>query len=183
MSTPNKLTCAQVGTLLTFYLDNNISPQLKAFIEAHFAVCPSCRAKFDALKSMIEDIRGANEELKKNELLNSKKQNEYDLIQSDISAYIDNELDDDANIRVKKYIISNPKAREELEKMYNLRNIILNSFEKTKNEAKFDFSKNIMRKINLHEEIYANDDFGKIMLIFATLFIFLSVTALLILGV
>lgn len=83
-----------------------------------------------------------------------------------LSAYVDNELSDEENIKVKKYIISNPQARQELEDLYKLRKVMQNSFEKTKQETKVDFSKFILRRIDIQKEIYGPDSFAKVVALF-----------------
>ena len=46
------------------------------------------------------------------------KKKQYADFKANLSAYIDNELDDKENIRIRKITISNPIARKDLEEMY-----------------------------------------------------------------
>lgn len=178
------LTCTQVGALLSFYLDNKLSNDLKCFVDAHLANCPTCRLKLETLKTMIKNLREVQCELScvKQDIEPKKVEDEvYNEFKTNLSAYIDNELKDEDNIRVKKYIISNPKARKEVESMYNLRNLLKNSFEKTKNDCKEDFTKNIFRRIDIKEEVYGNSDsFSKVVAIFVLIFTVFTFTAVLI---
>lgn len=176
------LTCTQVSALLSFYIDDKLSSQLKQFVESHLATCPTCRMKLETLRSMVTSLRDAQEKLasvKSNidENLNSPQ---YDEFKINLSAYIDNELNDEDNIKVKKYIISNPRARQEIESMYNLKKVLHNAFEKTKNEAKDDFSKYIMSKIDMQEEIYAPDPFAKVVAILLFILVVFTITAVVI---
>lgn len=175
------LTCTQVSALLSFYIDDKLSSQLKQFVEAHLEICPSCRAKLEALKCMVNSLKEVHkklESIKEEESLLPSPQ--YDAFKTNLSAYIDNELDDEENIKVKKYIVSNPKARKELENLYQLRKVLQNSFEKTKNESKSDFSKYVLKRIDIQEEIYGPDSFAKVVAIFALILIVFTITAVII---
>ncbi len=179
------LTCTQVSALLSFYIDDKLSSQLKQFVEAHLEKCPACRAKLEALQGMVISLREAHDKLSKSETIcdeinSSPSYNEF---KHNLSAYIDNELNDGDNIKIKKYIISNPKARIELENMYNLKRILHNSFEKTKNDSKEDFSKYILSKIDIQQEVYKQDSFARVVAIFVVLFAILTLTAVAIFGV
>ena len=60
---------------------------------------------------------------------------------SNLSAYVDNELNSIDSIKIKKIAISNPLARQDLENIYTFKKLLHSSFEKTKNELKNDYSK------------------------------------------
>lgn len=176
------LTCTQVSALLSFYIDDKLSIQLKQFVEAHLAVCPTCKSKLETLRSMVTSLRDAQEKLSSvksggEENLNSSQYEEFRI---NLSAYIDNELSDTDNIKIKKYIISNPKARQEIESMYNLKKALHNSFEKTKNESKDDFSRYIMSRIDMQEEVYGPDSFAKVVAIFLFILAVFTITAVVI---
>ena len=51
------------------------------------------------------------------------------------------------NIKIKKMTISNPNARKELEMMYKFKKVIHSAYEKTKNDSKFDYSKDIIAQL------------------------------------
>lgn len=175
------LTCTQVSALLSFYIDDKLSSQLKQFVEAHLEVCPSCRAKLEALQSMVKSLKEVHQKLTaikaEDDGLPSPQ---YDAFKENLSAYVDNELDDEDNIKVKKYVITNPKARKELENLYHLKKILNNSFEKAKNESKEDFSKYILKRIDIQEEIYGHDSFPKVVALFTLILIAFTITAVII---
>ena len=77
---------------------------------------------------------------------------QYRLFKTNLSAYIDNELSSDESLKMKKYTISNKQARKDLEDSYNIRRLMNESFLKTKNEAKKDFSKTIIKQLELEDE-------------------------------
>ena len=178
------LTCTQVSALLSFYLDDKLSVQLKQFVEAHLESCPDCKAKFEALKGMLSSLKEVHAKI--DSIQNSESSSEdnlNELLKINLSAYIDNELSDADNLKVKKNIISNVKVREELEKLYSLKKILHNSFEKAKNECKDDYSQLIFRRIDMHEEVYGNDSFTKVVAFFILIFTVFTVTAVLIFGI
>ena len=173
------LTCTQVSALLSFYIDDKLSSQLKQFVEAHLATCPACRAKLDALSNMVKSLKEVHKKLAdiKPESPEHQDSDQYNNFKTNLSAYIDNELTDDENIKIKKYVISNAKAREDLENMYTLKKVLTNSFEKTRNEAKEDYAKYILRRIDIHEEIYAPDSFAKVVALFIVILTVFTITA------
>lgn len=142
------LTCTQVSALLSYYIDDKLNDQLKQFVRAHLEVCPVCRAKYDALKDMVASLKEIKEKLAdfSVEKVPSDKENKDRSLYLNLSAYCDNELSDEENLRVKKNIISNPDARKKLETMNNLRKVLHDSFEKTKNESKGDYAKFILKR-------------------------------------
>jgi anti-sigma factor RsiW len=176
------LTCTQVGALLSFYLDDRLNDQLKQFVSAHLDVCPICRSKFDALKNMVSSLKDVHEKIstmspEEKSPVTSPQYNEF---KTNLSAYIDNELTDDQNIKIKKYVISNPKARKELESMYNLKKNLRISFEKSRNESKNDYSKLILKRIDIQDEIYGSDSFAKVVAIFIAIFALFTLSALIV---
>lgn len=180
------LTCTQVGALLSFYIDDKLNDQLKQFVEAHLEVCPTCRAKLESLKNMINGLREVHEKLKEISTddvevgEDSPQSAQYDAFKVNLSAYVDNELCDEENIKVKKYIISNPKARKDLENIYNLKKLMANSFDKSKNDMKDDYSKYILKRIDIQEEIYGQDSFAKVVALFIFILTVFSLTAVII---
>jgi anti-sigma factor RsiW len=173
------LTCTQVSALLSFYIDDKLSCQLKQFVEAHLSTCPTCRAKLDALQSMVKSLKEVHEKLAviKTESHESPDSEQYNNFKTNLSAYVDNELSSEENIKIKKYVISNIKAREDLENMYTLKKMLNNSFEKARNDAKDDYSPHILRRIDIHEEIYNPDSFAKVVALFIVILTVFTITA------
>lgn len=178
----DNLTCTQVGALLSFYIDDKLSSQLKQFVEAHLEVCPTCRQKLESLRSMLKSLKEVHEKIA---VMETSKEStptdtQYNAFRMNLSAYIDNELTDAENIKIKKYIISNPQARKDLEKMYSLRKTLNNAFEKTKNNIKVDYSKFILKKLDIQEEVYGPDPFAKVVAIFVAILSLFTLTAVII---
>lgn len=154
-----KLTCSQMDVLISFYIEGDLSPALKLQVEEHIKNCPACRAKYDIIKTMISDLKksfNTEEDSKPVENYNNQDSGatslQYRVFKNNLSAYIDNELSGDENIKIKKFTINNPSARQELEDSYNIRKLMNDSFRKTKSEVRQDFSKKVLRQLELEEE-------------------------------
>ena len=155
-----KLTCTQMDVLLSFYIENELSNALKVQVEEHLQECKTCRAKYDIIKSMFVDLQSTLEpegtalvaKTLNTDADNGSGQKQYHVFKNNLSAYIDNELSNDENIKMKKFTISNKNARKDLEDSYNIRKLINDSFRKTKSEAKHDFTRSIMRQLEMEEE-------------------------------
>lgn len=176
------LTCTQVSALLSFYLNDKLNDQLRQFVKSHLDICPTCRAKFEALKDMVVSLKEvhekvANVEVDKRDSEAAKQQKEFRM---NLSAYIDNELSDEENIKVKKAVISNPKAREDLEKLYKFEKVLHGAMGRSKNELKQDFSKYVLRRIDIQEEIYGSDSLAKVVALFIIIFAIFTLSAILI---
>jgi len=176
------LTCNQVGALLSFYLDDRLNDQLKQFVKAHLDVCPTCRAKYEALQRMVSNLKEVHEKISSitPEEDSQSATPQYNDFKTNLSAYIDNELTDEENIKIKKYVISNPKARKDLESMYSLKKTLHDSFEKARHDARYDYSKFILKRIDIQEEVYGPDSFAKVVAIFAFIFAVFTIGAVII---
>ncbi len=134
------LSCEQVTALLTFYVEDKLSAKLSNYVKEHLDKCPECREKFYQLQSILQRFN----EIQNEEIENPYVTKQYEDFKSNLSAYVDNELDDLENIKIKKIAISNPLARQDLENIYTFKKLLHSSFEKTKNELKTDYSKSIV---------------------------------------
>lgn len=146
-----EITCAQMDVLIAFYIEGDLSKALKTKVEEHLKNCSACRAKYDIIKTMLTDLRGVYTE-KPEEVFSNGGNSQYRIFQNNLSAYIDNELSPEENIKIKKFTINNKKARKELEDTYNIRRLMSESFSKTKSEARQDFSKNVIKQLDLNDE-------------------------------
>ena len=108
------LTCHQVSALINFYIEGKLNPRLREYIDLHIAKCPACKKKIEELKKILAKYNYSaqnNSQPKETSSLTAEARNK-------LSAYIDNELNSNENIKIKKMAISNPTARKELETMY-----------------------------------------------------------------
>lgn len=154
-----KLSCSQMDVLISFYIEGDLSTNLKNQVDEHLKKCPTCRAKFDIVKSMIDDLKNCFEDL--NSEFSDKEYHtkvattsqQYRVFQDNLSAYIDNELTNEESLKLKKFTINNKEARKELQENYNLRKLMNNSFLKTMSESKPDYSKTVIKQLEDDEEI------------------------------
>ena len=179
-----KLTCAQMDVLISFYIDGDLSAALKAQVEEHIKNCVTCRAKYDIIKSMLSELKNnfnikedSSESKTEEKYSTQVTSQQYRLFKNNLSAYIDNELTNDENLKIKKFAINNTKAREELESGYNIRKLMNDSYKKTKTEAKCDFSKSVLKQLELEDEAVSGIH-PVIKLIFAFVVIILVLTSL-----
>src|SRR5574344_2049460 len=133
-----KLTCEQVLALMSFYVDNKLSEPLAKQVKAHLDICSDCAESYKNFQEMLGKI--------------VDNQN--------------NKLELSENIRIKKIAISNPLARQDLESMYSFKKLLHSAFDKTKNELKDDYSKNIVSSLENNFNITKFDSFFKIAAIF-----------------
>lgn len=150
------MTCEQFETLMHFYIDGDLKEELKKAFEYHMQTCKICRQKYITFKKIIMDLRETFSQLATYPSFTVVKTKEEQSLNSHISAYIDNELDIDENIKVKKMIISKPDVRDKIEKIYNLKQLLKDSFDKT--NLKQDYSKKIVRKMYFDEKYKYNKD-------------------------
>ena len=150
------ITCEQFETLMHFYIDNDLKEELKKAFEYHMQTCKSCRQKYNTFKNIILDLRETFNQLSTYKSFYALKTAEQNALNSHISAYIDNELDLDENIKVKKMIITKPDIREKIERIYTLRHLLKDSFDKT--QPKQDYSKKIVRQLYFDQKYKYNRD-------------------------
>ena len=167
----NQLSCEQVTALLSFYVEGKLSDKLTEYVKIHLDNCPECMEKFIQLKNMftrlIDDTQ--NEEIESPYITK-----QYETFKSNLSAYIDNELNNLDSIKIKKIAISNPLARQDLENIYTFKKLLHSSFEKTKTELKNDYSKSTVNNLQHESEDSKNiDAFFKLTAIF-----FIMITAI-----
>ena len=178
-----KLTCAQMDVLISFYLDGDLGNSLKSQVEEHIKLCPTCRAKLDIIKSMLLEVN--DNIINQPEFTNKTTQTQvasqqYRIFKSNLSAYVDNELSEDEGLKIKKFAINNKNARKDLESTYNIRKLLNESFKKSKTETKRDFSKHVLRQMELEDEIALGIHPAIKLLIVFTLIVFVLTTLVLI---
>ncbi len=162
------LSCEQVTALLTFYAEDKLSEKLSSYVRAHLDKCPQCREKYLQLQNILKRFNEIQKEVPENPYVTKQ----YENFKSNLSAYVDNELNDFENIKIKKFTISNPLARQDLEDIYTYKKLLHTSFEKTKNELKTDYSKSIV--CHLQEECTENKGLDPFLKITALFFIMVT---------
>lgn len=133
MKNPN---CQQVQTLLEFYINGKLSPILTNAIEFHLNICTECRKKYFEMQNICSKDKNTDG----NNLNSDLNNKQIDNFIQNLSAYIDNELDDKDNMKIRKLAIVNTEARQKLEDILYFRQILQSSVDKTKNKLKKDYS-------------------------------------------
>ncbi|MCI1273942.1 MAG: zf-HC2 domain-containing protein [Clostridiaceae bacterium] len=157
-----KLTCEQVLALMSFYVEDKLSSQLSKQVKEHLENCEDCRESFKNFQQMLGrylNIEKVNETETEISRFDTKQ---YKNFRQNLSAYMDNELDLNENLKIKKIAISNPLARQDLENMYSFKKLLNDSFNKTKSEMKSDFSKSVVYKLKNKYNILKIDAFFKL---------------------
>ena len=173
------LKCKQVCALLSYYIQGKTNYQLTNFIEHHLRTCKSCRNKYETLKKAFEDLSQAKIQIDNMQSENVlPKSIKTEAFVEKMSAYLDNELSDEDILRFKKYAIANQSVRNELESMYKVKNIMNTSFEKTRNNLKEDFTKDIILQLDMQRVMSIQEPILKIASIFIFLFVFVTVWAI-----
>ena len=164
----HNLSCQQVTALLTFYTEKKLSEKLSSYVKAHLDSCPKCREKYIQLQNILNKFN----KIQNKEIENPYTTKQYKDFKSNLSAYVDNELEDFENIKIKKFAILNPLARQDLEDIYTYKKLLHTSFEKTKNDLKTDFSKDIV--CHLQQECFENKNTDPFITITALFFVMIS---------
>ena len=165
----NELTCNQVIALMSFYVEDKINQKLKKYVDDHLKKCPKCREIYMQSKKIANHVISlvSNDE-------NTYQTKQYEEFKQKLSAYVDNELDENESLRIKKISISNPLARKDLENIYSFKKMLHESFDKTRNDFKTDYSKQILNMLTQNKEL--SNSFNKI------LYSFIALISLLITG-
>lgn len=144
-------TCKKILSLLSLYIDKKLDLDDMQFVKTHLEICPSCYNKYIMLQDLVNEMRSAYQDFLSESLLQEKNQKfnikEYEHFQTNISAYFDNELTLNDSVSMKKYMIKFPNARKEVELLYNLHNMIIDSKKEVKKSFTDDYSKLICEKI------------------------------------
>ncbi len=156
----HNLSCEQVIALLPFFVEEKLTDKLAKYVNEHLENCPECMEKYLQMKNMLNKLIDTHNI----EIENPYVTKQYENFKTNLSAYIDNELDDLENIKIKKIAISNPLARQDLENIYTFKKLLHSSFEKTKNDMKTDYSKVIIS--NLRQDNKEIDPFFKLSALF-----------------
>ena len=94
-----ELSCQQVAALINFYIEDKLNPRLKEYVNLHIEKCPKCRKKIEELRKILSKYKKRKEQKINNTTYNLPEESKLKL-----SEYIDNELNTDENIKIKKII-------------------------------------------------------------------------------
>ena len=135
-----ELNCNQVLALLTFFIENRLNQKLMQSVEYHLNICQNCREKYLNLRKIFNNYQDIKNKITESDNAPelSYKDRQYTDFKENLSAYIDNELNDSENLRIRKISIANQIARQELATALSIRELLKESFQKTKDSLKSD---------------------------------------------
>lgn len=172
----HNLNCNQVVTLLTFYIENKLDINLSKCVREHLETCPHCKGKYIKLRKILENYSEIKTKITQDETdIEHYNNPQYQKFKDNLSAYIDHELSDNDNIKIKKIAISNPLARKDLEEFYAFKQLLNSSFNRTKNDLKQDFSKKTIEQLTCPDCKKEINPFFKLAGIFAVITIIMVI--------
>lgn len=172
-----ELNCNQVVTLLTFYIENKLDDNLCRCVREHLNHCEKCQEKYLKLKKILENFSEIKTKINEEQKVDERQYEtpQYETFKANLSAYIDNELSDNENIKIKKIAISNPLARRDLEEVYAFKQLLSSSFNRTKNELKHDYAKRTLEKMYAKSTGKDNNQFYRLVGIFTCIMVFMLI--------
>ncbi len=173
----HQLNCNQVVALLTFYIENKLDESLSIAVREHLHSCDKCQEKYLKLKRILENFSEIKSKINEEEITDFSEYEtaQYEKFKANLSAYIDNELSDNENIKIKKIAISNPLARKDLEKVYAFKQLLHSSFNRTKNDLKEDYARKTMEKMYENTPPDSTKPFYKLVGIFVSIMVFMII--------
>ncbi len=163
----NELRCSQVLSLINFYIEDKLTPKWRELVEKHLKNCKNCNKKYHELNTVLTKYKLENKNISLKTADENENTNDEELV-AKFSAYIDNELNPNENVKIKKIAISNPNARKKLDSMYKFRQLLQSAYQKTKSNSRIDYSKEVISKTH-NVGVYNTTCFYKIILIFCIL--------------
>lgn len=154
----NKVICKKVTSMLSLYIDNNLSTNEMFFIKEHIAICPACRKKYLYLKSLIKNLQDSYKQFVELSEKKRKKNNfsikEHEKFISQISPYIDNELNADECFEFRKYLMKSKNAQKALKNAYIIQKNMRYSFNKTKKLASSEITRTVIKQLCNQQSIF-----------------------------
>jgi anti-sigma factor RsiW len=148
-------------------MENKLSDKLTQYISRHLELCPACAEKYENFKKIMSKYTNVHKEITQNDEFETQfMTKQYEEFKLNLSAYVDNELDERENIKVKKTAITNPLAKQDLKDAYAFKQLLHSAFEKTKNDAKIDLSKFIISQMYTDLNEKRPDPFVQVILLF-----------------
>lgn len=154
----NKVICKKVTSMLSLYIDNNLSANEMFFVKDHIAICPACRKKYLYLKSLIKNLQDSYKQFVELSKQKQKKNNfsikEHEKFVSQISPYIDNELNADDCFEFRKYLMKSKNAQKALKNAYIIQKNMRYSFNKTKKLASSEITRAVIKQLGNKQNIF-----------------------------
>lgn len=128
------------------------------FVKDHIAICPACRKKYLYLKSLIKNLQDSYKQFVELSKQKQKKNNfsikEHEKFVSQISPYIDNELNADECFEFRKYLMKSKNAQKALKNAYIIQKNMKYSFNKTKKLASSEITRTVIKQLGNKQSIF-----------------------------
>ncbi len=127
------LICDEIKKLLSPYFDAELSDEDRKLVDKHLENCPDCRQE-------LENIKEVSSLLKKSSVYNDsikmipEEMQRCLKVKSNLSAFIDGELDKNDTIELLEHIINCSFCRNQYEKIKQTRDFTKNYLEKSLNK-------------------------------------------------
>lgn len=176
-----EINCVQFSELITFYLNDELSKNLKQAFEEHLKECPNCNLRFKMLHSLVDELRHVYNEISiehdetENDVLQSLSNEEIDEDRNlELSAYIDNELNEEFSVKVRKAIVAKPQIRNKIKKLYKIQKCLKNSYLNDQNHLKKDYSGFVLKKLNICSNDSKSNFYCVLFITFVVILVLLS---------
>lgn len=179
------LTCNKIQALLSMYIDHKLDTDLEASVGLHLASCNRCQRKYLELKSMISSLRNSYKKIKEEVYTNNYqsvnlnfKINEHERFKKNISAFLDNELNEVEMIEFKNYCEKMKSATDTIKPYIKLEKLLKDNYSNIQKQMPKNFSKNVIHEATLKEP-------AKVVAIFESIgiFILFSILCIIFIGI
>ena len=152
MEIENENVCKKVSSMLSLFIDDRVSINEKIFIEEHLKNCVSCRKKYMYLKSLIKNLKESYRQVVALSVSKQKRSgfsiHEHQKFMSQISPYVDNELEGAECFEFRKYLMQSKSAQKELKNTYIIQKLLKSSYNQTLKKTPQQISSMVMAQIN-----------------------------------
>ncbi len=179
-------TCNKIQALLSMYIDHKLDSDLEASVALHLASCNRCQRKYIELKSMISSLRNSYKKIKEEVYTTNNHQSvnlnfkisEHERFKKNISAFLDNELNDVEMIEFKNYCDKMKLANDTIKPYIKLEKLLKDNYSNIQKQMPKNFSKDVINEALSKEP-------AKIVAIFETVGIFLlfSILCIIFIGI
>ena len=153
------LTCNKIQALLSMYIDHKLTADLEASVGLHLASCNRCQKKYKELKSMISSLRNSYKKIKEEVYTTNNCQaaninfkiNEHERFKQNISAFLDEELNDVEMLEFKSYCKKMKSASDTIKPYIKLEELLKNNYTDLQKQTPKNFSKAVINEAILKE--------------------------------
>lgn len=153
-------TCNKIQALLSMYIDHKLDSDLDASVALHLASCNRCQKKYIELKSMISSLRNSYKKIKEEVYTTNNnhqsvnlnfKINEHERFKKNISAFLDNELNEVEMIEFKNYCDKINSATDTIKPYIKLEKLLKDNYNNIQKQMPRNFSKDVINEAALNE--------------------------------